>query len=444
MYDSGDDSILCKMNTVRKNSVGITLAPVDLAFLAGIELWTRTSSAIKVSEGDLHQVFAALDEASGLSSDTREMRANLTVRKILEQRLINRISSVSEAESHYRLSFLGQAIAEDLIRQDSLSQETLETMLASIADILDGIITHATGRDHDDNWAPRVDMPLRNTVGLLIEVLNQRQRSLDSKQFDTQLKFEELYSQDDSMNGMSKCEELLNSVANTLKELDRALMQGTGILKSKLSNIEELAENASAFATRDNARDIFQTLDDMIEWTMIRGEKWSEYYQNAHEFLRSSVRLDSHRAFTYRLRHEIGKFYERPWSLLTPLADSWRSVRGEDEFRGQEKVKRPTQEMTAQDLKEEEDPLAHDLDRLREAITQKLDFNPNLALSEILAPLRNRDDILFPAAILAIEALLKQGSETKKGYRAEWIAINDHIQVQELLVSSKNYFKELV
>lgn len=441
MYDSGNDSILCQMNTVRKNSVGISLNSGELAFLAGIELWTRASSAIKVSEGDLHQVFAALDEASGLSLDSRDMRANITVRKFLEQRMINRISSVSEAESHYRLSFLGQAIAEDLIRQDSLSQETLETMLASIADILDGIVTHATGRNIDEDWSARVDMPLRNTVGLLIEVLNQRQRSLDSKQFDTQLKFEELYSQDDSMNGMAKCEELLNSVANTLKELDRALMQGTGILKSKLSSIEELSEIASAFATRDNARDIFQTLDDMIEWTMIRGEKWSEYYQNAHEFLRSSVRLDSHRAFTYRLRHEIGKFYERPWFLLSPMADSWRSVRGEDDFRGQEKVRRPSQEMTPEDLKDEEDPLAHDLDRFREAITEKLTLSPNLALSEILAPLRNRDDILFPAAIIAIADLLKLGSESKKGYRAEWMAINDHIQIQELLVTSKSYVK---
>ena len=218
-------------------------------------------------------------------------------------------------------------------------------------------------------------------------------------------------------------------------------MQGTGVLKSKLSNIEELAENASAFATRDNARDIFQTLDDMIEWTMIRGEKWSEYYQNAHEFLRSSVRLDSHRAFTYRLRHEIGKFCERPWFLLTPIADSWRSVRDEDEFRGQEKVKRPSQEITPQDLKDEDDPLVHDLDKLRETITQKLALTPHLALSEILAPLGNRDDILFPAAILAIRDLLHQGNEFKKGYRAEWIPINDHIQVQELLVTSKSYMK---
>jgi chromosome condensin MukBEF complex kleisin-like MukF subunit len=160
MHDSDAESILCKMNTVRKNTVGISLTPVELAFLAGIELWTRSSSAIKVSEGDLHQVFAALDEASGLSSDTREMRANVTVRKILEQRMINRISSVSEAESHYRLSFLGQAIAEDLIRQDSLSQETLETMLASIADILDGIVTHAAQQDHDSHWLTRVDLSL--------------------------------------------------------------------------------------------------------------------------------------------------------------------------------------------------------------------------------------------------------------------------------------------
>ena len=441
MHDSGAESILCKMNTVRKNTVGISLTPVELAFLAGIELWTRSSSAIKVSEGDLHQVFAALDEASGLSSDTREMRANVTVRKILEQRMINRISSVSEAESHYRLSFLGQAIAEDLIRQDSLSQETLETMLASIADILDGIVTHAAQQDHDSHWVSRVDLPLRNTVGLLIEVLNQRQRSLDSKQFDTQLRFEELYSQDDSLNGMSKCEELLTSVANTLKELDRALMQGTGILKSMLSTIEELAENASALKTRDNARDIFQTLDDMIEWTMIRGEKWSEYYQNAHEFLRSSVRLDSHRAFTYRLRHEIGKYYERPWYLLTPMADSWRSIRDEEDFRGQEKVKRPTQEASVEDMSEEIDLRADELENLRAAIAEKLTLVPKLALSEILAPLRNRDDILFPAAILAIGDLLKQGTLDKDGYRAKWVSINDHIQVQELIVTSNGYCK---
>jgi chromosome partition protein MukF len=437
MYESTEESILGQMKAVQSHAVGISLNSFELAFLAGVELWTRASSAIKVSEGDLHQVFTALDESSGLSSESREMRANLAIRKALEQRMMNRISSISDSESHYRLSFLGQAIAGDLIRQDSLSTETLETMLTSIANLLEGIVIQATGRDYDDKWVSQVDLPLRNTVGLLIEVLNQRQRSLDSKQFDTQLRFEELYSQDDSMHGISRCEELLNSVASTLKELDRALMQGTGVLKSKLSLLEELAELANAPKTRDNARDIFQTLDDMIEWTMIRGEKWSEYYQNAHEFLRSSVRLDSHRAFTYRLRHEIGKYHEKPWSLIVPLGDSWRSVRGQEEYHGQEKVMRPTQEITLQDHGDVENPFAKDLADLRESITQKFNSGGTIILSEILEPLRNRDAILFQAAILAIGDLLKQGKEIKQGHRSQWVHINPQIEIQELKVNSK-------
>jgi hypothetical protein len=123
------------------------------------------------------------------------------------------------------------------------------------------------------------------------------------------------------------------------------------------------------------------------------------------------------------------------------MADSWRSIRDEGDFRGQEKVTRPTQETGVEDLSEELDPRADELDKLRAAIAEKLTLVPKLALSEILAPLRNRDDILFPAAILAIGDLLKQGTLDKDGYRAKWVSINDHIQVQELIVTSNVYCK---
>ena len=141
MIEPLEDSIASSMRVIERNAGNISLNASDLAFVAGIEILARSGSGIKLSEGELCQLFAALDEGNPFES--RDYRANFAIRKILEQRILNRISSSTDSEGFYRLSYLGQAIASDLIRRESLSMETLETMLSSIANLLSGIVDQA-------------------------------------------------------------------------------------------------------------------------------------------------------------------------------------------------------------------------------------------------------------------------------------------------------------
>jgi chromosome partition protein MukF len=434
MIEPSEDSIASSMSVIEQNAGYISLTASDLAFLAGIELWARSGSGIKLSEGELCQIFAALDEKN--PSDTRDYRANLAIRKILEQRLLNRISSSADSEGSYRLSYLGQAIASDLIRKESLSKETLETMLSSIAKLLSGIVDLALTGGDEFHWKSQVEAPLKNTVGLLVEVLDQRQRTLDAKQIETQYKFEDLYGNDDSIAGIYKCEQLLSSVANTLKELDRALLQGAGILKSKLYQIEEAAEQAEALTCRDCARFIYQGLDDMVEWAMIRGDKWTEYYQSAHEFLRSSVSLDSNRAFSHRLRHEIGKFHERPWFLMVLQAEPWRSLREDEEVKQAQRISRAIQSTEVQTIAPGSDLKLH-LSELKETIAQKLRKGESVNLIDMVSPFKEDSELLYQVALCTIAELAREGIVENKGYRPEWKKIVNNVEIQELIVSSK-------
>lgn len=436
MIEPLEDSIASSMKVIERNAGNISLNASDLAFVAGIEILARSGSGIKLSEGELCQLFAALDE--GNPSESRDYRANFAIRKILEQRILNRISSSTDSEGSYRLSYLGQAIASDLIRRESLSMETLETMLSSIANLLSGILDQAFAGGDELHWKQQVEAPLKNTVGLLVEVLDQRQRTLDSKQAETQFKFEDLYGGDDSIAGISKCEQLLSSVANTLKELDRALLQGAGVLKSKLYQIEEAAEEAGAVTCRDCARFIYQGLDDMVEWAMIRGDKWSEYYQSAHEFLRSSVSLDSNRAFSYRLRHEISKFYEHPWYLVVAQADAWRSIREDEEIKKAERVSRMIQSTEVDSITPSGD-LKLQMSILKDLIAQKLESSASVNLIDLIDPFKHDSESLFRAAICSISELVREGIVENSGYRLEWKKIVNNVEIQELIVRSKNF-----
>ena len=439
MYPSqagNEQSISAAMQHIMEQGFSLQLSTSDLGLIAGIELYARTCNAVRLSEGDIHQVFATLDESESMPFETREQRANATIRKLLEQRVLNRLSSGYEGESFYRLSFLGQGIASDLIRQEGVSKKSLETMLQSITRLLDDILANAQRGGNEDFWSKEVEIPLSTTVGLLIEALDQRQRALDSKQILTQSKFEQMYSEDDSIEGVTKCENLINSVADTIKELDNALLQGAGILKTKLALIEEQADRSSIHTARNSARFIFQSLDDMVDWTIARGEKWSEYYQNAHEFLRSAIRLDSRRAFTYRLRQEIGRYHEKPWSLSIVKSDFWRFIAQEEGEQKLERISRPANRSQMETISTDTEfkTLASDI---RTSITEKLLKKETITLQEIISPYKHNETMLFQVCILVINELVREGKIKRRGYRSEWIPINESVEIQELTVEPR-------
>jgi chromosome condensin MukBEF complex kleisin-like MukF subunit len=427
-------SILSVMETIEGQDFNLDLSSRDLAFLSGVEVYTRMDMSVRLSEGDLHNLYSTLDKAMEGNPDTAESRANTTIRKMIDQRLICRVSSGIDSDSIYRLTFLGEAIASDMIRKDSLTKETLETMLSAVAATLDDI-TKSSNADGDRKyWRLHVEVPLKATVSLLIEAIDRRQHSLDQKQTDAQNTFEKLYSEDDSIEGLGRCEELLNTVANTLKELDHALFQGAGVLKEKLSTIEENAESFGQTKSAEISRMIYQSLDDIVDWARIRGEKWSEYYHSAHEFLRSAVRLDVGRAFANRLRKNISTYFDNPWVLNYTIADKYTFMREENYGVESEAISRESSDIVLEGIADTKATKVI-VNKFKESINEKLKNGDHVDLAQILNDVAGKDDnLLFHLAVTGIRSMVNDTDIQNLSYHPEWQALTNGAEVQGLTV----------
>lgn len=431
-------SILSVMETIEAQGFNLDLSSKDLAFLSGVEVYTRMDMSVRLSEGDLHNLFSTLDKSVDGNSDTVEARANTTIRKMIDQRLLCRVSSGIDSDSVYRLTFLGEAIASDMIRKDSLTKETLETMLSAVASTLDDITKAASKNGDKKYWRLHVEVPLKATVSLLIEAIDRRQHSLDQKQTDAQNTFEKLYSEDDSIEGLGRCEELLNTVANTLKELDHALFKGAGILKEKLSVIEENAEAHGQRKSAEISRMIYQSLDDIVDWARIRGEKWSEYYHSAHEFLRSAVRLDVGRAFANRLRKNISSYFDNPWVLNYTVADKYTFMREEAYGAEAEAISRESSDIVMEGIADTKATKII-VNKFKESINKKLEEGQKVDLASILDEVAGNDDnLLFHLAVTGIRSMVNDTQIENLTYHPEWQTLQNGAEVQGLTVSKLN------
>jgi chromosome condensin MukBEF complex kleisin-like MukF subunit len=436
-HNENTPSILSVMETIEGQRFNLDLSSKDLAFLSGVEVYTRQDMSIRLAEGDLHNLYYTLDKAMGGLSETAETRANTTIRKMVDQRLLCRVSSGVDSESIYRLTFLGEAIASDMIRKDSLTKETLETMLAAVSSTLDDINEAAIKGGNKKHWRSQVEVPLKATVSLLIEAIDRRQHSLDQKQTDAQQTFEKLYAEDDSMEGLGKCEELLNTVATTLKELDQALFKGAGILKEKLALIEENSETSGQTRSAEISRMIYLSLDDIVDWAKIRGEKWSEYYQSAHEFLRSAVRLDVGRAFAHRLRKNISSYTDDPWVLNYTLPEKFSFLRDDELNMEAEAISRDAADIRLEDL-DSDTRIKEIVNRFKNKIGNELSSGNNVDLKQLLDSCVGEDyNLLFHLAVTGIRSMVSDADVSNFSYHPEWQKLKNGAEIQTLTVSPR-------
>lgn len=436
-FDHVDEtpSVLSVMQTIEGQGFGLNLSSAELAFLAGIEIFSRQEIGVRLSEGELQNLFLTLDAERSGNVETAESRANSVIRKFIEQRLLCRVCTAVDSDSVYRLTFLGEAIAFDLIRKDTLTKDTLETMLSAVNSTLDEVKNSAETGGDNVYWRNNVLVPLKATVSLLVEAIDRRQHYLDQKQFQAQSTFEKLYSEDGSISGIGKCEELLNNVAKTLRELDQALFQGAGILKDKLSSVEEIADSTGQAETAEISRAIYRNLDEIVDWAKIRGEKWSEYYHSAHEFLRSAVRLDIGRAFARRLRKDISDYMTNPWTLHFTIGERFIYLREEEAVFESGAISRESGDVGIEHI-----DLDHSVrqvtDQFSARLEEKLKQGEKVDLRQMLDASNESDvNILFQLAVTGIKSIVDNNRHINVDYHPKWQNLLNGGQIQELKVS---------
>jgi chromosome partition protein MukF len=142
------------------------------------------------------------------------------------------------------------------------------------------------------------------TISERIAGIERRQRGLDLQQEDFQAEIRRLLEAD-WFGAIDRCQDLLESTSQTLRELNEVLLRDTSVLLALLQDIEDLAVAAVEPDAEAAAHRLMDQVDRICAWGSARQRAWSEYFQYVHRYLRDVVRLDPTRALMQRLRDQL-------------------------------------------------------------------------------------------------------------------------------------------
>jgi chromosome partition protein MukF len=180
--------------------------------------------------------------------------------------------------------------------------------------------------DGEEAWRRNVVGPLRVTVGDLVAGIERRQRGLDAQQEEVQAEIATMLSAD-WFSAVDRCQALLDTTANTLRELNEILLRDTNHFVALLQEIQTLAITAEITEANETVQRVIEHVDRIAAWGGARQRAWSEYYQYVHRYLRDVVRLDPDRALSQRLRDQLAGWSSRRFHLLVADASSIRLLR---------------------------------------------------------------------------------------------------------------------
>ncbi len=409
----------------------------DAAFLAGIHTWLAINPDPTLDEEQLRKIYRIVSEVSQSDPSSTAQRATSAIARLREQRLMVRTDTAGIIRGgEYSLSRMGNAIAEFFGEQEGLTRQSLEIIMAQIRAGLGQIKAAAeTGGDRG-HWESLVSGPLKLTVADLIEGIERRQQGLDVQQEDIRERIGAML-EESWFSAVESCEKLLGTTSEALQELHRVLMHEIEGMSSLLTEIEELCERNAQNESAEAADHVRRHIERIGAWGESRFSAWSEYYQNAHEFIRSVISVDPDRAIRARLRDAL-KGYGRPvrWFLNVSDQAPYMHLRTEPEDRAPQGVERK--------LQPDEGPLENagitqlPLERIEAGIIMRLREHGEIGLLDILGgllPDHSTHELYLLAGELT-EWLVRRGVPLPLD-DAVWHTLGKGIDIQNLTVRER-------
>ncbi|MBF2758895.1 MAG: condensin subunit MukF [Ectothiorhodospiraceae bacterium AqS1] len=369
------------ISALARDSVQLDLKTLDLCFLAGLYLWNKRSVGA-LEEHRLIELFEQVCEV--VEPDTERpqvrMKATHTIQRLRDQRLLARVDGTGIVKpGDYSLTRLATSIVEFFIDDERLTRESLSLLTGMLRTHLAKILSDAKSADTEQAWQEDVVAPLRVIIGDLVGGIERRQRGLDARQEEVQREIAELL-QADWFGAVDRCQALLDTMTETLRELNEVLLRDTSHLLALLQDIQNLARKAERDEPENAAQEAIEHVDRITAWGGERQRAWSDYYQHVHRYLRDVVRLDPDRALSQRLRDLIANRRSIPFRLFAASTPSIRLMRPVEARVERPAVTRPRKEREA--VPEIVDPDDEDLVDIETAVRALVESS----LSEAEAP----------------------------------------------------------
>lgn len=310
-----------------RDQVNLDLKTVDLCFLAGLYLRADRAALASFEEDVLVDMFEQICDVVDPGAERPRKRATHAIQRLRDQRMLARVDGAGIVRSgEYALTRLAAAVVEYFLADEALTRESLTLLTGTLRAQLAEVLAAARRADSEEDWRQRVVAPLRVTVGDLVGGIERRQRGLDSQQEEVQAEIAKLL-QADWFGAVERCQSLLDTTTDTLRELNEVLLRDTHHFVALLQEIQALAGEADQAEPEEAVQRVIEHVDRIAAWGGARQRAWSEYYQYVHRYLRDVVRLDPDRALSQRLRDQVAGWASTPFHLLVAAAPSIRLLR---------------------------------------------------------------------------------------------------------------------
>lgn len=312
-----------------RDRVRLELGTFDLCCLAGLLLRADRDALASFPEELVVDLFEQVCDAVEPGADNPRKRATHAIQRLRDQRMLARVDGAGLVRSgEYALTRLAVAVVEFFLADEALTRESLTLLTRTLLSQLAEIKGAAARAGDPATWSAQVVAPLRVTVGDLVSGIERRQRGLDTAQEQVKETVAGLL-QADWFGAVDEAQEVLDTTASTLDELNQILLRDTHQFQALLHEILDLAESSGAQEAREAAQRVVEQVDRIAFWGKSRQAAWSEYYQFVHRYLRDVVRLDPDRALSQRLRDQLSGWASRPFYLArasTPRLPTLRDV----------------------------------------------------------------------------------------------------------------------
>lgn len=407
----------------------------DTCFLVAIHAYLRHTDEATLDSARLREViYPVVSEVSHGDSDSVSQRATRALGRLQAQRLLVRTDTAGVVSAgYYSLSQLGKAIAEWVVTRETLDSEDLQVMMTGIRAHLAEIKSAAGHGGDDKHWRLHVVKPLKSIVSGIMEMIDQRRRSLDVEHAEIRENISQMLD-DEWFKAIDRCEELLGRTNQTLEELHAVLTQEVDAACEQLNEIEEAAYEAERTEVPSATAEVRRHLEQLNIWGRDRVHAWSEYYQRVHEFMRAVIEFDPDRAIRYRLRESIRRAGSPPWALMLSEQPSYVHMREVATEEVEIRVQRP-----AGDLSRPMETVAFEprfFDRVKDRIDEKLKTQDQVNFTSLLQeflPECGRKE-LYAAAGQVLERLVR-GGHVARTFDWSWHHVGEGLLVQDLTVN---------
>lgn len=420
--------------SLARDQVALDLKTVDLCFLAGLYLRADKAALASFEEDLLIDQFEQICDVVDPGAENPRKRATHAIQRLREQRMLARVDGAGIVRTgEYALTRLAAAVVEYFLQDEALTRESLTLLTGTLRAQLAEVLAAAKKATNEEAWRLKVIGPLRVTVGDLVSGIERRQRGLDSQQEEVQAQIATLLLAD-WFSAVDRCQVLLDTTTNTLRELNEILMRDTHHFVALLQEIQALGAANEHTEAEEAVQRVIEQVDRIAAWGGARQRAWSEYYQYVHRYLRDVVRLDPDRALSQRLRDQLAAWPKRPFHLLVAHAPSIRLLRPLEARVEQPVVARPRADREATpEWVQAEDALANLESQVRAAIAGGARTLAAVA-SQVLPHL---PEAAHYAATGRISDVLVRLAAVRAERERPWAHVHDHLEVEDWQVSER-------